>query len=137
MTVFVDTSAWYAAIDSGDPDNERAKSILSESRELVTSTFVLLETWFLVRTRIRWTAAEDFVAGILSGIASLEPVTAVDLEHARQIASRYEDQQFSLTDRTSFALMERLGIGMAASFDRDFAIYRFGRQADRAFQVLR
>jgi predicted nucleic acid-binding protein len=40
-------------------------------------------------------------------------------------------------DRTSFAVMERLGIIRAASFDADFAVYRYGRKRDRAFEVLR
>jgi hypothetical protein len=33
--------------------------------------------------------------------------------------------------------MERLGIVQAASFDDDFAIYRFGRSRDRAFEIIR
>jgi hypothetical protein len=33
--------------------------------------------------------------------------------------------------------MERLGLTRAASFDDDFAIYRYGRSHDRAFEVLR
>jgi hypothetical protein len=33
--------------------------------------------------------------------------------------------------------MERLGINRAASFDDHFAIYRYGRNRDRAFDVLR
>jgi len=32
-------------------------------------------------------------------------------------------QDFSIVDRTSFAIMERLGLSHAASFDDDFAIY--------------
>ena len=37
----------------------------------------------------------------------------------------------------SFAVMERLGLTRVASFDRDFAIYRYGRNRTRAFEVLR
>ena len=37
----------------------------------------------------------------------------------------------------SFAVMERLGLTQVASFDDDFAIYRYGRNRDRAFEVLR
>jgi predicted nucleic acid-binding protein len=40
-------------------------------------------------------------------------------------------------DRTSFAAMERLGLTQVASFDAHFAIYRYGRNRDRAFEVLR
>jgi uncharacterized protein len=34
-------------------------------------------------------------------------------------------------------VMERLGVSRVASFDRDFAIYRYGRKRDKAFEVLR
>jgi hypothetical protein len=33
--------------------------------------------------------------------------------------------------------MERLGITCAASFDDDFAVYRYGRGRTKAFEVLR
>jgi hypothetical protein len=33
--------------------------------------------------------------------------------------------------------MERLGVTRAASFDSDFAIHRYGRNRDRAFEILR
>jgi predicted nucleic acid-binding protein len=33
--------------------------------------------------------------------------------------------------------MERLGVDRVASFDDDFAMYRFGPRRDRAFHVLR
>jgi hypothetical protein len=33
--------------------------------------------------------------------------------------------------------MQRLGVTTAASFDEDFAIFRYGRARDRAFEVLR
>jgi predicted nucleic acid-binding protein len=49
----------------------------------------------------------------------------------------FSDQDFSLVDRTSFAVMERLGLVRAASFDDHFAIYRYGRNRDRAFEILR
>ena len=44
---------------------------------------------------------------------------------------------FSIVDRTSFAVIERLGLTCVASFDDDFAIYRYGRRRDKAFDVLR
>jgi len=33
--------------------------------------------------------------------------------------------------------MERLGLDRAATFDDDFAVYRYGARRDRAFEVLR
>ncbi|MGI8610445.1 MAG: type II toxin-antitoxin system VapC family toxin [Candidatus Dormibacteria bacterium] len=136
MTVFVDTSVWYAAADSGDVDNGRAREILAVQEPLLTSDHVLVESWLLLRRRLGGGAAERFLDGILSGVAELEIVTRADLEVARTIGERYADQDFSIVDRTSFAMMHRMGLSRAASFDSDFAIYRVGPRPGRAFEVL-
>jgi predicted nucleic acid-binding protein len=39
--------------------------------------------------------------------------------------------------RTSFAVMERLGVTSVTSFDAHFSIYRFGPRRERAFEVRR
>lgn len=137
MSVFVDTSVWYAAADSGDAGNSRAKTILAEGEPLVTSDHVLIETWTLLRHRIRRKAAERFWEALRSGVAAVELVGAADLEAAWAIGVSYPGQDFSIVDRTSFAVMRRLGIERAASFDDDFAIFRFGPNRRRAFTILR
>ena len=137
MSLFVDTSVWYAAADTSDAGNARAKSILAAGEPLVTSDHVLLESWTLLRYRIRRQAAERLWEVLRGGVAVVEPVGAADLESAWQIGLSYRDQDFSIVDRTSFAVMLRLGVERAASFDDDFAIFRFGPGRRRAFTVLR
>jgi len=137
VSLFVDTSIWYAAVDETDPGNERAQRILTTEGDLVLTDHVLVETWNLVKARIHPAAAEGFWEGVRSGAATLHPVTLADLEVAWAIGRDYEDQGFSLVDRTSLAVMQRLGITRVASFDTDFAVYRYGRDRRRAFEVLR
>ena len=138
MSLFVDTSVWYAAADSSDAGNARAKDILAAADEpLVTSDHVLVETWTLLRYRIRRQAAERFWEAMRNGVSIIEPVGAADLEAAWQMGVGWRDQDFSIVDRTSFAVMRRLGIERAASFDADFAIFRFGPNRRRAFTILR
>jgi len=137
VSLFVDTSVWYAAADTSDASNARAKSILAAGEPLVTSDHVLLESWTLLRYRIRRQAAERLWEVLRGGVAVVEPVGAADLESAWQIGLSYRDQDFSIVDRTSFAVMLRLGVERAASFDDDFAIFRFGPGRRRAFTVLR
>ncbi|MBT8397777.1 MAG: PIN domain-containing protein [Gemmatimonadetes bacterium] len=137
MSIFVDTSVWYAAADSSDAGNTRAKDILSAGDPLVTTDHVLVETWTLLRWRIHREVAEAFWLGIRNGVAALETVGPADLRAAWSIGESFPDQDFSLVDRTSFAVMERVGLERAASFDDDFAVYRWGPRRRRAFQVLR
>ena len=137
MTLFVDTSVWYAAADSSDVSNGRAREILSGESRLVTTDHVLVECWTLLRYRIHRAAAEAFWDGLRRGVARVESVGNRDLESAWAIGRLFSDQDFSLVDRTSFAVMERLRIQRAAAFDNDFAIYRFGPGRSRAFQVIR
>jgi len=137
LSLFVDTSIWYAAADQSDLSNARAKAILSEGEPLVTTDHILLETWTLLRYRLGRRAAERFWEGLRSGAATVEIAGTADLEAAWQIGTSYLDQDFSIADRTSFAVMRRLGIERAASLDDDFAIFRFGPNRRRAFVVIR
>ncbi len=66
-----------------------------------------------------------------------------ETDHARavEVLSSGEtlvtDQDFSIVDRTSFAVMERLRVSAVASFDNHFAVYRFGPRRERAFEIQR
>ena len=137
MSLFVDTSIWYAAADKSDANNNRAKAALSRGEPLITSDHVLVETWTLIRHRLGRRAAERFWEGLRSGAAIVESVGAADLDSAWEIGRSYRDQDFSLVDRTSFAVMRRLGIERVASLDDDFAIFRFGPGRRLAFTVVR
>jgi uncharacterized protein len=137
MRAFVDSSAWFAAANAKDRHHLRASELLGIELEFVTSTFVVVETWLLLQSRISFAIAENFVDQIRQGAATLEQTVMGDIEQAWHIAAAFRDQTFSLVDRTSFAMMERLGIAKAISFDADFLIYRYGANRDRAFEVLR
>jgi len=137
VSLFVDTSVWYAAAARGDVGNGRAKEVLAAGEALVTTDHVLAETWTLLRARIHRAAAERFWQGLRSGVAHVECVADADLDQAWAIGADYPDQDFSLVDRTSFAVMLRLGIVRAASFDDDFAVFRFGPGRRQAFEVVR
>jgi predicted nucleic acid-binding protein len=137
MSLFVDTSIWFAAANATDLSNARAKAILNSGELLVTTDHVLVETWTLLRYRLHRDAAERFWEGMRSGVAAIEPVGMADLEAAWQIGISWQDQDFSIVDRTSFAVMRRLGIERAASLDDHFAVFRFGPQRRQAFIVVR
>jgi len=137
LSIFVDSSMWFASVVARDHGNARAKSILQSGSGHVTTDHVLVETWLLLNSRYHHQAAENFWDRVRRGPARIEQVTTPDLESAWAIGEAFPDQSFSIVDRTSFAVMERLGLTQAASFDDDFAVYRYGRNRSRAFDVLR
>jgi predicted nucleic acid-binding protein len=137
VSLFVDTSAWYAAADRSDTSHRRAKAVLTVDETLVTTDHVLVETWVLLRHRLGRQAAERFWDGLRAGAAEVELVTAADMAVAWAVGESFPDQDFSIVDRTSFAVMQRLGLGRVASFDDDFAVYRFGRARRQSFEVVR
>ena len=112
--------------DSWRPTNPWSRAITSWSRPGVSST-----------TSSRPTRRKPFWEGLRSGVATIEQTTSADLEAAWAIGQGFADQDFSLVGRTSFALMERLGITRVISFDDDFAIFRYGRGRNSAFELLR
>lgn len=136
VTVFVDTSIWYAAADAGDASHSRARALLERFEgSLLTSDHVLVETWSLAARRLGPEVAETLVNAIRGGRSRVELATLADLEVAAQIHDAFPDQGFSIVDRTSWSVMQRLGVYEAIAFDRDYSIFRFGRDKRRSFTV--
>jgi predicted nucleic acid-binding protein len=137
--IFVDTGGFYAAADEGDRNHGTAR-VLFEAHaiagDLVTSDYVFVETCCLVRARLGRQAAMRFWDALQTGVVRVHGVTSEDIVEARKIAASWPDQDFSLVDCTSFALMERLDIDQALAFDAHFRTYRFGPQRKRAFRVV-
>jgi len=136
VTVFVDASAWYAAADADDASHQRAAARLEEfAGDLLTSDHVLVETWYLASSRLGGDVAETLVDAIRNGIARVEATVLADLEAAASTRDAFPDQDFSIVDRTSWSVMLRLGVHEAIAFDRDYSVFRFGRDRRQAFTV--
>ena len=68
-------------------------------------------------------------------MARIECATEADLRAAVTALAAFPDQALSLTDRTSGALMECLGITDALALDADLRVYRYGPERRQAFTV--
>ena len=137
VSIFVDSSFWFATVVARDEHNPRARAILREVDGFVTTDHVIVETWLLLNSRYKRVRAERFWNRFRQGAVEVEMVTMSDMHAAWAIGDAFPDQAFSIVDRTSFAVMERLGLTRVASFDTDFAVYRYGRDRNRAFEILR
>ncbi|GAB4236699.1 MAG: hypothetical protein OHK0028_13740 [Deltaproteobacteria bacterium] len=120
--IFVDTGAWYALVDRRDPDHPAARDFFEANRlPLVTTNFVFDETVTLLRRRLGWKVACDFGGRLhRSNIAAVVSVRVEDEEAAWTTFRKFRDKEFSFTDCTSFAVMDRLKIRTAFAFDRHF-----------------
>ncbi|MCK1618231.1 PIN domain-containing protein [Bradyrhizobium sp. 159] len=136
MSTFVDSSVWFAAAAKRDAQNERAKSILQSIDQYLTTDLVLVETCQLLKAQFGRGAAEVFWERLRGTGVRIEPIVRADLDAASEIGARFPNESFSFIDRTSFALMERMGITRAATFNPGFPAYRPHRGRKRPFQIL-
>ena len=128
--IFVDTGALFAAANAKDRDHQRTKDFLAKLAEekviLLATDFIIAEIYTLMFRKIGRDKAIEHLEK-LRNTAEIERVSEEDENKAWQIILRYRDKDFSYVDATSFAIMERLRISDAFSFDEHFEQYSFNR----------
>jgi predicted nucleic acid-binding protein len=86
---------------------------------------LLIESHALILSVLGRAQAAQFLKHMEESHTVVIRVRAADEARAKQILFQYTDKDFSFADATSFAVMERLDIRLAFTFDRDFAQYGF------------
>ncbi len=123
MSVFVDTSAFVAIMDTDDENHLRAsriwERIVSGDEVLVTSNYVLVETLALVQHRLGMEAVTTFEEDM---VPLLEVEWIGEQAHHAGVTTMIGAgrRRLSLVDCTSFDMMRSLGIKSVFSFDRHF-----------------
>ena len=121
--VFVDTSAFLAALDKGDKYHtaaERRWRALSKSpSELWTTDYVRLESWSLIQRRLGAEAVMSFQDDWLP-LCKIHEVGPDGFERAAAQWRIAQRRNLSLVDLTSFDAMRQLAIRTALAFDRHF-----------------
>ena len=127
IRLLVDSSAYFALLDRDDSYHSQALAIrdrlIAEGWRLFTTSFVLAETHALLVNRLSQQIATKFLQDLEQSATTLVWVTPADVQRATAIIYQYDDKDFSLADATSFAIMERLRIPYAFTFDHHFAQY--------------
>lgn len=124
MSVFVDTSAFYAVLDGDDARHTEARGawerLLAARDPLHTTNYVLVETLALMQARIGLDCVRAFSADILPVLSVfwIDEGSHRSAHHALLAASR---RDLSLVDCASFEAMRRLGLRDAFCFDPHFA----------------
>ncbi len=121
--VFIDTSALYAVLDADDLNHVQAKNTwrrLLESREkLLTTNYVLIETFALVQRRLGMKAVRTLDKDVLPVIDVFWVGESV---HKSSVSNLLKTghRRLSLVDHISFTVMRSMEISTAFTFDSHF-----------------
>lgn len=124
MSVYVDTSAFYAVLDREDSNHNRAKTawaeLLKSGEELATSNYVLVETSALVQRRLGLAALRVFSEDLVPLVAKH---WIGEQTHSSAVAMVLTTtrKKLSLVDCVSFLVMREVGLHRVFCFDRHFA----------------
>lgn len=131
MRCFVDTSAFLAILNRDDENHARAarqwETVLGEDWDLVTTSYVLVESLALCQGRLGVKAARAFH----THVTPLLRVEWIDADrHAAAAAAvlAVGKRKLSLVDCVGFETMRELNLNHAFAFDRHFR--------DQGFEVL-
>ena len=141
MLVYLDTGALIALGDRSDPNHPAAVTYFREAARsgtrFVIGRPVYVEYLDGVTKRVgkadAITRLEQIVA---SSLWRVEPDVEEDHARAKELFVQYDDAPIDMTDSLSFAVMERLGLDTAFTFDSDFETHGFTRVPIRE-KVLR
>jgi len=125
--IFVDTSAWYAALIQEDPFHDSCRETLSQTAgRLLTTDYIVDELLTLLVVRGHRNVAKKIGPKIWeTEIADLHWITPQDVHAAWKVFTNFDDKSWSFTDCTSYAVMQRLGMTQAFALDDHFRQFGF------------
>lgn len=123
MSVFVDTSAWFALASATDQDHPAARAIyrdlVDHNEELITTSYALAETMGLIQHRLGWKPL-----GLFAAAARTVEVVWIDGERhreAEELLFARRRRGINIVDTAGFVVMRALDLDAAFAFDDDFA----------------
>jgi uncharacterized protein len=124
MRVFADTSALYALLVASDANHAAAAEVFGrlqrEESSLVTTSYVLVESYALLNRRVGLRA----VAAFRKDFAPLLEVVWVESsvhERALDLLLARDDRALSLVDAVSFLVLRDRRLEHVFAYDRHFA----------------
>lgn len=127
--IFVDTSAWDAIADSGDPNHDVAllfRDEIAGQCQLVVTNYILDELYTLLLMNVGYQCAVDFKDKldvlVEEGVLEVVWVSEDIATEAWAVFERFNvDKQWSFTDCVSYVVMKQRRIIEVFAFDDDFA----------------
>jgi predicted nucleic acid-binding protein len=124
VTVFVDTSAFYALLSASDSKHAAARSAWSTLRQqratLLTSNYVLVETTALIQHRLGRLALREVQTAFLP-LLSVAWIDQATHARAMSVLLAVAARDLRLVDCTSFEVMRHNAVQTAFAFDAHFS----------------
>ena len=131
--VLLDTGAIVALLDRSEKYHEAcAKTVQGLYRPLITCEAVIAESCYLLRN-LRG-ASEAVIENVVAGVFQVPFQLSRDAPGVKQILRKYRDRKIHFAGACLIQLADELRTGEILTLDRDFAIYRWGR--NKTFQIL-
>lgn len=123
MRFFIDTSAFFALLDRDDANHKKAKKIWSDvlnpENTLITSNYVIVESFALIQHRLGLEAVRGFQEDMLP-LINIEWIDAEIHKSGVSALLAASRRRLSLVDCVSFETMRTLGIKTVFAFDPHF-----------------
>jgi uncharacterized protein len=131
--VLLDTGFIVALLDRSENFHKTcAQAVREVEAPLVTCEAVITETCYLLRNLSG--ASEAVIENITAGIFQVPFELSRDTAGVKQILRKYKDRKIDLADACLIRLANQFGTADILTLDRDFAIYRWGK--NKPFRVL-
>jgi uncharacterized protein len=131
--ILLDTGVIVALLDRSEKFHRQcAEAVRKLDAPLITCEAVLAESCYLVRNLPG--APEAIIANAAEGIFQIPFQLSREAVAVRTILRKYQDRAIALADACLIQLANEFETGDVLTLDKDFEIYRWGR--NRAFQLL-
>ena len=124
MSIFVDTSVFLAVLAEDDNNNKVAAETLAalaeNGEQLITTNYILVESYALIQRRLGMNAIHDFQDKILPSLT----LVWIKVEEHQQVMKRFLSENrrnLSFVDCSSFETIKRLLVDKVFAFDSHFA----------------
>lgn len=131
--VLLDTGVIVALLDRAERLHEACAVAVREiEAPLITCEAVIAESCYLLRKLAG--ASEAVIENVAAGIFQIPFQLSREAAGVKQVLRNYRDRQIDLADACLIRLADEYGTGEILTLDRDFAVYRWGR--NKAFRIL-
>lgn len=125
QTVFADTAAWLALINKSDTLHKKAKkvrdSLLNHNSQFVVTDYIVVE----IANSLSRIPFRESAINLINSMTASKNIEIVEIDkevykEAWELYSSRTDKEWSLTDCTSFIIMNRRRMTEAFTSDRHF-----------------